>query len=115
MSTAVEFVPVNDVGVAAFGPTPRGAIDLLGKYRDSGGDLDFVESPTAKALPVHPRGGSTATGQPIEHHVVQDPVVTKNTDRDAIGVGPVPELLEDPGALADRRVHQRIADCLGTS
>ena len=93
-------------------PTPRNADDLLREDRAARRHADHRKGAIAEALPVEPRRRGPGRGQPVQHHVVEQLVSGQDVLRVAVAVGPGPELLEDPRALARRRVDQPVAERL---
>ena len=78
--------------------------DLLREDRAPGGHVDGAvdSSGSGEALPVEPGRRGAGGRQPVEHHVVEQLVAGEDVLGVAVAVGPRPELLDDPGALAGR-------------
>jgi hypothetical protein len=117
----IGLVPVADVREALLRPAPGRTLKLLGEDRAPCGDIDcVVRGPgdplvhLPDALPVEARRGGAGAGKPVEHEIVQELVAGEHVLGVAITVGPGPELLDDPGAECGRRVHERVADRLGS-
>jgi hypothetical protein len=64
-------------------------------------------------LVVHAGGGVRGAGEPVEHHVGEQVVAVHGVlGQLRRGVGPLLELLDDPGELPDRRVGERVGQRL---
>src|SRR5204862_7087304 len=73
MSTFGKLVEIDQFGISALRPTPRGRVDLVGKDADCRGDRDVLGSKKWQlALPIETSGRDCRVRQPIERDVVED-------------------------------------------
>ena len=119
MTTLVDLVEVDQVGVGLLGPAPRGLVLLARKdgYGNWDGDALGVEE-AALVFPVETRRGNTRVRQPIERDVVEDlvarqfargargPVQGRGDRRGRLAVGIV--VVEKPGRQADGRIRDAV-------
>src|SRR5215471_1882580 len=102
VAAAVEFGPVHDV-VGLLGETPDRRCDLPWEDRNAGGHgRGRRGTPVAGAadLVVEARRRSCRPGQPVQHDVGEEQVPVNGAGQSR--VGPLIELLHDPGQLARR-------------
>src|SRR3954468_177365 len=118
VAAAVRLAPVADVAEALFGPAPAWALELVGEDRAAGGDVDEVAwleralepaCDVVQAFPVEARGRGARAREPVEHEVVEQRVAGHRVTR----VGPVAQLLRDPGREPGGGVDKGVADRLG--
>ena len=113
MAALVELVPVAKIGEPLLGPAAGGAgRSPWGRSRRPTGAGRPSRPMPAEALPVQAGRRGAGGGQPVEHHVVEQLVPGQHVLGVAVAVGPGPELLDDPGRLAGRRVDQAVAQGL---
>ena len=113
MPALVDLVVVDELGIGALGPTPRGLILLARKdtHRDRDGDALGVEE-SALVFPIETRRRDPRVGQPVQRDVVED-LVTRQFARGARGtlqsrgdrrrrLAVRVVVVEQPGRQADR-------------
>src|SRR5262245_43984639 len=99
VAAGVEVGPVGD-GVVLLGVGADG--DVVGEGGDAGGDVG-AGGPFAGVghLVVEAGGGVGGAGEPVEHDVGEDAVAVDDLVGECVdGVGPLLDLVDDPGELA---------------
>ncbi|WP_431209903.1 hypothetical protein ACQ86N_27840 [Puia sp. P3] len=93
MAAFVDFVEVDEAGVASAGPGLRSAVDVFGEDGDGDGDLYLcgsfgcrAEDASAFVLPVEAGGRGAAPGEPVQREVVEDVVLCRQLLR-VVAVG----------------------------
>src|SRR5688572_3865907 len=111
------------VGVAPLDHAARRAEHLARENRHAGRHVDAVLVEAAgvcpsdavepsEDLPAEARRRRAGGGEPVQRNVVKQLIASQRVLRVTRAVGPRPHLLDDPRALGDERVGQRVAECL---
>lgn len=100
VATAVELRPMHNI-VVLLGVTPNG--DVFGEDCDASGYAGRLWPLVgAGTLVVESARGTRGAGKPVEHHIGEQTVAVDRVLWPFGPVGPLLELLDDPGQLAGR-------------
>lgn len=112
MAAFVRLIPVHNILVISLAPLPWSIAIIATEPTYANRNIDPPSSRIDFALPIEPRGGRSGVGQPVQHDRVEHLVFAEYFLDVAVVMGPVFELLVDPGSLADWGVGKSVAESL---
>ena len=120
-TAAVELRPLHDVREGPVGQPPDRQEDIVRVDRNPQRHRQRRQArrrgrgrQEVGGLVVKLRGRPGGAGQPVDGRVGEQPVAGHRVLGDLVGVGPLLELLHDPGQLPGRRVGQGVGQRLRT-
>lgn len=105
---------MHDVPPIPLAPLSRRVRRIAREPAHADGEIDRPRRRVGLVLPVVARRGSPRVGKPVQHYRVEHLVFAEYALHIASVVGPVAELLVDPGSLSDGGVGECVADGLGS-
>src|SRR5262249_25490967 len=115
MTAAIEFIPVNEPGIDALGPTARCGNNLAREDAASHRKIyhaAIVLCDDSRMLKINACRRGRGVRQPIKRDIVEHLVACERRFRIAVVVGPGVKFLVDPGGLSHGRVRESVADGL---